>query len=114
MSIYVLHGLRPWLIQRVSAVYLAMFVVYIGVVLAFAKDVTFQQWHEWLFHPFNTIACGLFVIALLFHAWIGMRDVVLDYVHNTFVRMLAFSLIIVVLTGSGLWAARILLLTVAI
>jgi hypothetical protein len=43
-----------------------------------------------------------------------MRDVVLDYVHNTFVRMIAFSLIIVVLTGSGLWAARILLLTVAI
>ncbi len=113
MSIYVLHGLRPWLIQRVSAVYLAMFVVYIGVVVASVKDVSYQQWHEWLFHPFNIIACGLFVIALLLHAWIGMRDVVLDYVHNTFVRMIAFSLIMVVLMGSGLWAAKILLLTVA-
>ena len=113
MSIYVLHGLRPWLIQRVSAVYLAMFIAYIGVVLACAEQFTFQLWHDWLFHPFNTIACGLFIIALLVHAWIGMRDVVLDYVHNTFIRMIAFSLIMVVLMGSGLWAAKILLLTVA-
>ncbi len=29
-SVYVLHGLRPWLIQRISAVYIALFVVYIG------------------------------------------------------------------------------------
>jgi succinate dehydrogenase / fumarate reductase membrane anchor subunit len=101
------------LIQRISAVYLAMFVIYIGAVLAWSKEVTFQQWHEWLFHPFNTIACGLFVIALLLHAWVGMRDVVLDYVHNTFVRMIALSLIMIVLMGSGLWAAKILLLTVA-
>ena len=113
MSIYVLHGLRPWLIQRVSAVYLALFVVYIGVAAACVKDVSYQQWHEWLFHPFNTIACGLFVVALLLHAWVGMRDVVLDYVHNTFVRMIAFSLIMLVLMGSGLWAAKILLLTAA-
>jgi succinate dehydrogenase hydrophobic anchor subunit len=42
-----------------------------------------------------------------------MRDVVLDYVHNTFVRMIALSLIMIVLMGSGLWAAKILLLTVA-
>ena len=113
MSIYVLHGLRPWLIQRVSAVYLALFIAYIVVMLVCIDQVTFQQWHDWLFHPFNTIACGLFIIALLLHAWIGMRDVVLDYVHNTFVRMIAFSLIMVVLMGSGLWAAKILLLTAA-
>jgi len=112
-SIYVLHGLRPWLIQRISAVYIAVFVVYIGFTLAAVGDISYQQWHDWLFHPLNTIAVGLFVIALLMHAWIGMRDIILDYVHNTLIRMMALTLVMVVLISSALWSAKILLLTVA-
>ncbi len=112
-SVYVLHGLRPWLIQRVSAVYLALFVVYIVLTFAATGGVDYQHWRDWLFHPFNIVAVGLFVIALLLHAWVGMRDIILDYVHNTLVRMLAFTLVIVVLIGSSLWSAKILLLPVA-
>ena len=111
-SVYVLHGLRPWLIQRVSAVYIALFVIYAIVTLASVGDVSSLQWRDWLFHPFNTIAVGLFIIALLLHAWVGMRDIILDYLHNTLVRMMAFTLVIVVLISSGLWAAKILLLSV--
>ncbi len=113
-SVYVLRGLRPWLIQRVSAVYIALFVMYIVYMLATTSGIDFQQWHAWLYHPFNIIAVGLFVIALLLHAWVGMRDIVLDYVHNTLVRMLAFTLVIVVLVSSALWSAKILLLSAAI
>jgi succinate dehydrogenase / fumarate reductase membrane anchor subunit len=80
--------------------------------MATANDVDFQQWRDWIFYPFNTIAAGLFIIALLMHAWIGIRDIILDYVHNTLVRMLAFTLVIVVLAGSALWCAKILLLSV--
>ena len=113
-SVYVLHGLRPWLIQRVSAVYLALFVIYIVFTLATAGDIGYQQWQAWLFHPANVVAVGLFVIALLLHAWIGMRDIILDYVHNTLLRMAAFTLVIVVLISSGLWSAKLLLLSVAV
>ena len=112
-SIYVLHGLRPWLIQRVSAVYIALFIIYSIFALATAGDAGYSQWREWISHPVNTIAVGLFAIALLLHAWVGMRDIILDYVHNTLVRMLAFTLVIVVLVSSGLWSAKILLLSVA-
>jgi len=112
-SVYVLHGLRPWLIQRISAIYIALFVIYVVLTLAFAGDIGYRQWHDWLFHPVNIIAVGLFVIALLLHAWIGMRDIILDYVHSTLLRMLAFTLVIVVLISSGLWSAKILLLSVA-
>ncbi|MGD8933676.1 MAG: succinate dehydrogenase, hydrophobic membrane anchor protein [Gammaproteobacteria bacterium] len=111
-SLYVLHGLRPWLIQRISAVYIALFIIYIAVTVAASGDVGYQQWRAWLFHPLNTIAVGLFVIALLLHAWVGMRDIILDYIHNTLMRMLAFILVIAVLTSCGLWSAKILLLPV--
>jgi succinate dehydrogenase hydrophobic anchor subunit len=43
-----------------------------------------------------------------------MRDIILDYLHNTLVRMIAFTLVIVVLISSGIWAAKILLLSTAI
>ena len=110
-SVYILHGLRPWLIQRVSAVYIALFVVYIGFSLAVAEGVGFRPWYDWFYHPFNTIATGLFVIAVLLHAWVGMRDIILDYVHHTLIRMIAFTLVIVILIGSGLWSAKLLLLS---
>ncbi len=113
-SVYVLHGLRPWLIQRVSALYIALFVIYVGLTLAAAGAVGYEQWRDWLYHPVNVIAVGLFIIALLMHAWVGMRDIILDYLHNTLVRMAAFTLVIVVLLGSGLWSAKILLLYVAL
>ena len=112
-SVYVLHGLRPWLIQRISAVYIAMFLVYGVLTFATSNGISYPQWRDWLFHPVNIIAVCLFVIALLLHAWVGMRDIILDYVHNTLARMLAFTLVIVVLISSGLWAAKILLLSVA-
>jgi succinate dehydrogenase / fumarate reductase membrane anchor subunit len=89
---------------------MAVFVVYGVFSLAAAQDISYQHWHDWLFHQFNTIAVGLFVIALLLHAWIGMRDIILDYVHNILIRMVAFTLVIVVLISSGIWSAKILLL----
>jgi succinate dehydrogenase / fumarate reductase membrane anchor subunit len=112
-GLYVLHGLRPWLLQRISAVYIAFFIIYIAVSVAVSGDVSYQQWRDWLFHPLNSIAVGLFVIALLLHAWVGMRDIILDYIHNTVVRLLAFILVIAVLTSCALWSAKILLWSVS-
>ncbi len=112
MSLYVLEGLRPWVIQRVSAVYIVVFILYAAYCFFAADVIAFEPWRNWLYNPFNTTVVGIFVIALLFHAWIGMRDVVLDYVHNIMVRIFILALLVGVLIGSGLWVFRILLLSV--
>ena len=112
MSLYVLEGLRPWVIQRVSAVYIVLFIVYALYCLLAADSIAFQPWKEWLYNPFNTTVLAIFIIALLFHAWIGMRDVVLDYVHNIMLRIFFLGMLLGVLIGSGLWSFRILLLSV--
>jgi len=111
MSLYVLEGLRPWVIQRVSAVYIVFFLVYAIVCFFTADSVTYDSWKGWLYDPLNTTVVGVFVIALLFHAWIGMRDVVLDYVHNIMLRIFILAMLIGVLLGCGLWVFRILLLS---
>ncbi len=112
MSLYVLEGLRPWVIQRVSAVYIVLFILYAAYCFFAAEHIAFEPWRNWLYNPFNTTVVGIFVIALLFHAWIGMRDVVLDYVHNIMLRIFILAMLVGVLIGSGLWVFRILLLSV--
>ncbi len=112
MSLYVLEGLRPWVIQRVSAVYIALFLLYSTYSFFAAEVISYPAWKAWLYNPFNTTIVGIFIIALLFHAWVGMRDVVLDYIHNIMLRIFVLAILIAVLLGSGLWIFRILLLSV--
>ncbi len=112
MSVYVLEGLRPWVIQRVSSVYIALFIVYLIYSSVSAEQTGFDLWRAWLFDPVNSVGVGLFIIAVLFHAWIGIRDVILDYIHNIMLRIFILALVMGVLAGSGLWAFRILLLSV--
>ena len=57
---------------------------------------------------------GLFLLALLWHTWIGIRDVILDYVPNVVSRMMVYTIVASVLVGSGLWGIRTLFLIVAI
>lgn len=112
MSLYVLEGLRPWVIQRVSAIYIVLFILYSLSSLMMAESFSFESWKGWLYNPFNTTVVGIFIIALLFHAWIGVRDVVLDYVHYIMLRIFILAMLMGVIIGSALWAFRILLLSV--
>jgi len=112
VSLYVLEGLRPWVIQRVSAVYIVLFIIYAIACFFTADVIAYAAWKDWLYNPFNTTVVGIFVIAMLFHAWIGMRDVVLDYVHNIMLRIFTLALLVGAIIGSALWVFRILLLSV--
>jgi succinate dehydrogenase / fumarate reductase membrane anchor subunit len=102
------HGLRDWLLQRLTAIYLACFLGYLLVHFLLQPQHTFQQWHGWVTGPAMIIATAMFFLAVLVHGWVGMRDVVLDYVHTIGLRLTMLSLIALTLIGSGLWALRIL------
>jgi succinate dehydrogenase / fumarate reductase membrane anchor subunit len=50
----------------------------------------------------------LFVVSVLIHAWIGVRDILMDYVKPTGLR-LAFQITTILwLVGCAGWAVRIL------
>ncbi len=103
-----LQGLRPWIIQRVSAVFIAAFFVYLLIVLLFSAPINAANWFDWVATPYNNILLGLFLIAVLWHAWIGIRDIVLDYVPNVVGRLLVLTLVAGTLIGSGLWCFKAL------
>jgi succinate dehydrogenase / fumarate reductase membrane anchor subunit len=55
------------------------------------------------------VATALAAAALLLHAWVGVRDVILDYVKPLPLRAGLLVLVALVLAAEGLWAARLLL-----
>ncbi len=103
-----LQGLRPWVIQRISAVFIALFVVYIFLIVMLCNPLNVNDWATWVATPYNNILIGLFLIATLWHAWIGIRDIVLDYVPNVVGRLLVLTLVAGTIVGSGLWGFKAL------
>lgn len=104
-----LSGLRAWILQRVSAAVLLLWLLYfVGVLLA-APPADHAAWVAWITAPGMAVATALAFGALLLHAWVGVRDVILDYVKPLALRAGLLVLVALVLVAEGLWAARLLL-----
>jgi len=48
------------------------------------------------------------LLSLFYHAWIGVRDVVMDYVKPPGVRLLIHVLVIIALLLYAIWSVQIL------
>lgn len=104
-------GLRPWLLQRVSAVYLGVYTVYLFWHFARHTPSDFAAWQSWVASPTVNVSAVLFFLALLLHVWVGLRDVLMDYVRSAATRLIANALLLLTLAACGLWALRILMRT---
>lgn len=103
-------GLKAWAIQRATAVYLALFSLYLLLHFAFAAPADYEAWRTWVAGPWVSLGLLLFVPVLLAHAWVGIRDVLIDYVWHTGARVLLLSLFAFVFLASGLWALQALII----
>lgn len=104
------QGLRAWLLQRLTAVYLALYLLTAAVCLVTAEGVTYAQWRHWFGSPWPGVATVMFALAVLLHAWVGVRDVLIDYVKPVWLRLLFMAMTALVLLGSLLWVTRALTL----
>jgi len=105
------QGLRAWLLQRFTAIYLAAYLLAVLTHFSLQKDLDYVAWHAWFATPWLGVATGLFTLALLLHVWVGIRDVLIDYVHTIWLRLSFMAITAVVLLGSAMWVLRTLLLT---
>jgi succinate dehydrogenase membrane anchor subunit len=101
-------GLRAWLLQRASAVYMLFFIVFFLVHFAVDPPHSWPAWNAWMASRSVSIATTLFFAALLAHAWVGLRDVILDYVDLVAVRVCVLVLLGIGLVATGVWMIRIL------
>lgn len=104
------HGSRAWLMQRVSAVYLAVYIVMFGLYLLLDAPASYSAWRTWMGLPFIAVATSIFFAALLMHAWVGLRDVIMDYVRPPVIRFILLASVALGLFAMGLWVLRVLML----
>jgi succinate dehydrogenase / fumarate reductase membrane anchor subunit len=107
-------GLKAWFVQRLSAVYIALFGSYLVIRLLFAPPVDYHTFIAWVASTPVALGLLLYIPLLLLHAWVGIRDVLIDYVKPNGLRLGLLSLFALMLLGSGLWAAQALFLARAI
>lgn len=104
------QGLGSWLLQRFTAVYLAVYLAAMSIGLLVRGIPDYHAWRDWFGQPLTGVLTAIFAIAVVLHVWVGMRDVLIDYVHAVWLRLLLLATFALVLTGSLLWVVRALTL----
>ncbi len=103
-------GLRAWALQRISAVYIGVFSVVLLARFIGDPPPDYAVWQGWVAQPWVSIGLSIYVLALLLHAWVGIRDVLIDYVHPLAIRLTLLSLFGLTFVGSGMWALQAIFL----
>ncbi len=102
------YGLRDWLAQRVTAVVMLVYTMLVLMALVMLPKFDYWSWKALWQLPLMRYATVLFVVALLFHAWIGVRNIFMDYIKDAGVRLTLYVVVILALIAYGAWAVQIL------
>ena len=81
------YGLGGWLAQRITAIVMVVYTVVLLVAFFSARNFSYDGWAGLFAHPWMKVATLLALAALAYHAWVGMRDIWMDYVKSTALRL---------------------------
>ena len=108
-------GVSDWIIQRLSAVILAIYSIYLVGFLAFGPG-GYDAWVELFSCPIMKVATILALLALGAHVWVGLWTISTDYLNErqmgragTISRWVFQGVSALVLFGSITWAFLVLL-----
>ena len=102
------YGLRDWLSQRVTAVLMALFTVVLLAQVLFGGPLGYERWAGIFSQQWMKFLTFTVIVALLVHAWVGVRDIWMDYIKPVGVRLLLQVFTLVWLVGCAGWAIQVL------
>lgn len=97
-----------WLMQRASAVYMALFIPLFIVLAAGASPLDYAAWRTLFVPLYMKLGILIFVLCLLVHAWIGLREIFIDYVHFLALRLALYFATWTAYAACLVWAVDIL------
>jgi succinate dehydrogenase / fumarate reductase membrane anchor subunit len=102
------YGLRDWLAQRATAVVMAVYtLILLGAFLL--GDIThYEGWAGLFAQTWFKLATSVTFLALFYHAWVGMRDIWMDYIKPVGLRLTLQVATIVWLLACAVWIIQIL------
>jgi succinate dehydrogenase / fumarate reductase membrane anchor subunit len=102
------YGWKDWLAQRATAVVMALYTLLLLGIALYQGGIDHASWTALIAHPAFRIGTMLFGLALFWHAWIGMRDIWMDYVKPVSLRLTLEVLTVIVLVAYAAWLAEVL------
>ena len=104
------YGLRDWLAQGVTAALMALFTLLVLAQLIFSKGpVGYDLWAGIFSSQWMKALTFTIIIALLFHVWVGIRNIWMDYIKPVWLRLSLQVATIVWLIACTGWAIQVLL-----
>jgi len=108
-------GLYDWMIQRVSAVVLAAYTLFLVGFIVCTPDFGYEQWSALFSQMWVRIFSLLALVSIAAHAWIGLWAVLTDYLTTrmmgtkaTLLRVFAQMVLGVVTVTYVVWGIEIL------
>ena len=102
------YGLRDWLSQRVTAVLMALFTLVLVVQVLMPGPMGYDKWAGIFAAQWMKVLTFVVFVSLAWHAWVGMRDIWMDYVKPVGTRLALHVATLVWLVGCTGWAVQVL------
>ncbi len=102
------YGLKDWIGQRATAVFMAIYTIIFAVCALALPEFSYEAWSGLFSGGVFRFLSFLFFLSLFYHAWVGVRDLWMDYVKPTSVRRALHLVTLFLLVGYAGWAAQIL------
>ncbi|MES1162369.1 MAG: succinate dehydrogenase, hydrophobic membrane anchor protein [Rhizobacter sp.] len=102
------YGLRDWLSQRVTATLMALFTLAVIVQVLLPGEMGYDKWAGIFSKQWMKVLTFVVIMSLLVHVWVGVRDVLMDYVKSVGWRLLLQVATLVWLVGCIGWAVQVL------
>jgi succinate dehydrogenase / fumarate reductase membrane anchor subunit len=102
------YGLGDWLAQRITAIVMALYSVILLVVLLRGAPLSHGVLKDLFTQGWMRVATLVFVVAYAWHAWVGMRDILMDYARPEGLRLALQVLMILIIAGYVGWTVQIL------
>lgn len=102
------QGYTDWIIQRLSAIYMAIFTFSLFVFVLLHANISFVDWQATFSHVWMKVASLLFVFLTLYHTWIGIWTVGTDYIKPFQIRAIFNTLVLLMLSACFIWGVMIL------
>lgn len=103
------YGLRDWLAQRVTALLMALFTVLVILqVVLTTGSISYDTWSGIFSTQWMKSLTFAVIISLAYHAWVGMRDIWMDYVQAVAIRLVLQIFTLVWLVACAGWAIQVI------
>jgi succinate dehydrogenase / fumarate reductase, membrane anchor subunit len=102
------YGFRDWLAQRITAVLMALFTVALLLQVLLGGPLGYERWAGIFAQQWMKSLTFVVIVSLAWHAWIGMRDIWMDYIKPVGIRLGLQVFTLVWLVGCAGWAVQVL------